>query len=164
MQRLGGALAIALSLPAPMQAASLIINLWPSTDPDTAIYCALTLTGRTMVAVQVKGNGLHDVQTYRWFATDFERNAYLHALQALFNGTLPSDNPLVAPLPLPPYITVTWVAHLNGTLTSGRYVDTKARIPAELADMLAVLTPGSYCSPTASPDDTPMDTPAPAAD
>lgn len=152
MRRLGGALVLALSLCAPMQAASLIINLWPSTDPDAAIYCALNLSGRVMVAVQAKGNGLHDVQTYRWFATDAERSAYLHALQALFNGTLPSDNPLLAPMPLPPFVTVTWVAHLNGTLTSGRYVDTSARIPAELADMLAEVTPGSYCSPLRTPD------------
>ena len=146
------ALALALSLPSPMQAASLIINLWPNADPDTAIYCALTLTGDRMVAVQAKGMGLQDPQTYRWWASDLDRTAYFHGLQQLFDGTLPSENPLSAPMPLPPFVTVTWVANLNGSMTSGRYVANHAEIPPELAAMLALVTPGSYCSPILAAD------------
>ena len=150
MRRLGPINAIALALPvlalpAAALANSLTLNIWPSDDPDSAVFCALTLSDGQISVIEARGLGMQNPRALRWWANRADADAFLHAMQALVSGAVPSQNPLLSPRPRPPFLTVTWIANLDGRVTSGRYTGNGLFLPAELAEMLDTVTPGSSC-------------------
>ncbi len=147
MPRAGAAIAFALALPGLAAANTVIFNVVPNADPDSAIYCALSLNQGRLVALQAKGVGLQNPRAVAWWANEADTTAFLRGVQALVSGAVPSENPNSAPWLDPPFLTVTWIANLNGQVTSGRYVTHELRLPDELSQMLATVMPGGYCAP-----------------
>lgn len=80
-------------------------------------------------------------------ANDTDTAAFLGGVQALVSGAVPSGNSNLAPRPQPPFLTVTWMANLDGRVATGRYVATDLQMPDELSQVLARVMPGSYCGP-----------------
>src|SRR5512137_855071 len=108
---------------------SLTVNLWPESDPDSAIFCTLSLSAGQLSAVEAKGLGLENPRALRWWASAADTSAFLGGMQALIDGRVPSENPLYAPRPAPPFLTVTWTANVNGQIVSGRYTATDLALP-----------------------------------
>lgn len=133
------------AVPMPLAASTVNFNIWPSADPDAAIYCSVSLNQGRLVVIEAKGLGLQRPHPMQWWATDADTAAFLHAVQALISGEVPSDYPDLAARPAPPFLTVTWIAHLDGRITTGRYVAADLAVPPALAQMLAVVTPNGRC-------------------
>lgn len=148
MPRAGAVIAFAFGLPGLALANTLTVNIWPDADPESAIFCSLTLHQGRLVALQAKGLGLQNPRAVSWWANEADTSAFLDGVQALVTGAVPSGNPNLAPRPQPPFLTVTWMANLDGQISTGRYVAQDLQIPQELSQMLDRVMPGSYCAQT----------------
>ena len=151
MPRAGAAIAFALTLPClavPMISAANTVNfnVWPSADPDTALYSSVSLRKGRLVVIEARGLGLQHPHPVQWWANDTDTAAFLVGIQALVSGAVPSGSPNLAARPAPPFLTVTWIANLDGRVTTGRYVGAGLRLPNELSQMLATVMPGGYCA------------------
>ncbi len=145
MRAAGVICAAVLALPAPGHAHALTVNLWPDTDPDHAIFCTLSFSDGQFAAVEARGLGLQAPRALRWWASADETRAFLAGLSALIDGPVASENPLMSARPAPPFLTVTWLAELDGGVTSGRHTAQSLALPPELAALFDQVMPGSYC-------------------
>lgn len=145
MRAAGVISAAVLALPAPGLSHTLTVNIWPDADPDSAIFCTLSYSGGQFAAVEARGLGLNAPRALRWWASPDDTRAFLSGLQALISGAVPSENPLLSPRPAPPFLTVTWLAELDGSVKSGRATAQDLQLPAELAALFDQVMPGSPC-------------------
>lgn len=144
--RLGGVLAVLLSLPQLAAANSLTIEVWPNADPTQTIYCAMTLTDGRFSTLEVIGHGAPAARPQQWFSTEPEIRALGAALQSLIGGELAGQVILTSRTPPPPYLSATWVANVDNATASGIYIQPGIALPDAL--LLAVMTvlPGGPCA------------------
>lgn len=133
----------------PAQSDIITFNIWPRDDPESAVFCSVRLSGREIIVIQSKGLGLPGPRPYRWWASDRETAAFVLSISSLVDGRIPSQNPLFAPSPQPPFVTVTWVANVDGKVLNGRYVGHGTHVPDAFSGFLETVMPESYCQPAA---------------
>jgi hypothetical protein len=143
--------AAALALPSLAAPNTLTVNLWPDSNPETSVFCTISLADGQLSAVEAKGLGLQNPRPLHWWASVADQSAFLTGIEALIAGEIPSVNPLDAPLLAPPFLTVTWISNLDGQISSGRYTTRDLSLPKKLATLLDTVIPGSYCRSIASP-------------
>ena len=67
MQHAGAMIAFACGLPGLAAASTLTFNVWPNADPDSAIFCSLTLDHGRLIALQAKGLGMQNPRAVAWW-------------------------------------------------------------------------------------------------
>lgn len=139
----------ALMAAAPVTANRLTFEVWPDASPDHVISCTFALSDGWISLVQVKGSGMPEREPMRWRATHADVKALSDSLQALVGGDLPSIDPTGSREPPAPFLTVTWMTRLNGTLASGLYMQPGLVLPGTLSDTLISLGLDRPCGLTA---------------
>lgn len=134
------------SLAAGAAGNTILLQMFPSTDPDAVLYCAMSFDGRKVSAIAAKGMGLMQPRPYHWWANSREDQAMIDSLAGFLTGQIPSQNPQDLPLLQPPYLTVDWFAKLNGGLASGRYQQPGTTLPPALRHLFITVMPGSACA------------------
>lgn len=135
---------LALGLPAvlaalPAHANRLTFEVWPDASPDHVVACSLSLTDGWLSLVQVRGAGLPGPQPMRWRASRNEVDALSDSLLALIGGELLATDPTGSREPPVPFLTVTWMTRLDGTLATGLYMQPGLDMPPPLSQTLASL-------------------------
>jgi hypothetical protein len=148
--RAGRALGLATCLTAlvaalPARANRLTFEVWPDASPDHAISCTFALSDGWISLVQVKGAGMPNPQPMRWRASQAEVEALSDSLQALIGGELHSTDPTGSREPPAPFLTVTWMTRLDGTLASGLYMQPGLLMPGTLSNTLDSLGLNGPC-------------------
>ncbi|QYZ70401.1 hypothetical protein [Neotabrizicola shimadae] len=145
-RRLGAAgwLVVALVAPAPALAHSLSLTLWPSSDPEAVLRCAVHLDAGRMRVVQGRGPGAGE-RVVIWTPTAVEQAVMMSALAAFVAGDLPSVLPTDPAQPAPPFVTVNWITRLDGGILAGRMVAPGLDLPPVLKAVVVRLMPGSLC-------------------
>jgi hypothetical protein len=143
--RLGGVLAILMSLPGAAAAATLTIEVWPSIDPNKTIFCAMSLTNGRFSAFELIGHGRTGAPR-RWYAIETEILAFGTALQSLIGGDLAGQVILTSRTPQPPYIAATWLANVDDTTATGIYVQSGIALPDVLLQAVVTLLPDGPCA------------------
>ena len=144
--RLGGVLAVLLSLPQLAAANSLTIEVWPNADPTQTIYCTMTLTDGRFSALEVIGHGAPAARPQQWFSTEADVRALGTALQSLISGDLAGQVILTSRSPPPPYFSATWVANVDNATASGIYIHPGTLLPEVLLQAITTLLPGGPCA------------------
>ena len=142
--RVGRWLVLALLAPAPALAHSLSLTLWPSSDPEAVLRCAVHLDAGRMRVVQGRGPGAGE-RVVVWAPTADEQAVMMAALAAFVAGDLPSVLPTDPAQPAPPFVTVNWITRLDGDVLAGRMVVPGLDLPPVLKEVVDRLMPGSLC-------------------
>ncbi len=131
--------AAAVLAASPGFANRLTFEVWPDASPDHVISCTFALSDGWISLAQVRGSGLPGPEPMRWRASQAEVDALSNSLQALLGGELRSIDPTGSREPPAPFLTVTWMTRLDGTLASGLYMQPGLVLPGTLSDTLAAL-------------------------
>ena len=142
--RADGWLVLALLAPAPALAHSLSLTLWPSSDPEAVLRCAVHLDAGRMRVVQGRGPGAGE-RVVVWAPTAEEQTVMMAALAAFVAGDLPVVAPTEPAQPAPPFVTVNWITRLDGDVLAGRMVAPGLDLPPVLKAVVVRLMPGSLC-------------------
>ncbi len=129
----------------PASANRLTFEVWPDTSPDHAVFCSVALDRGWISLVRVTGAGMPTPEPMRWRASQAETDAVFDSLQALLGGSLGSIDPTGSREPPAPFLTVTWMTRLDGTLASGIYMQPGLALPGPLSRTLASLGLANPC-------------------
>ena len=141
--RLGGVLALWLSLPGLAGANTLTLEVWPSADQTRTIYCAITLKDGRFSAFEEIGHGSPN-RFLQWYSIPAEATAFANALQSLIDVDLTGQVIVTSRKP-PPFLRATWVANVDNATTSGIYVQSGTALPDDLLQAILTLLPGGPC-------------------
>jgi hypothetical protein len=123
----------------PACANRLTFEVRPDPSPDHAVFCSFALEDDWISLIQVRGPGLPTQQPIRWRATRQEDAAILSALQAFVAGDTTSVDAYSSRPPPAPFVTVTWMTSLDGSLATGVFIQPGLRLPEVLAQSLSSL-------------------------
>ena len=138
---------------APATANRLTFEVWPDASPDHTVACSLALEDGWISLVQIEGAGMPNPQPMRWRASRAETDAVFDSLQALIVGDPGSVDPYHSRQPSAPFLSVTWIAKVDATLTSGLYIQPGLTLPSPLSKTLASLGLDHPCGLSATADE-----------
>lgn len=151
----------ALAAAHPAHANRLTFEVWPDASPDHTVACTVALQDGWISLVQIEGAGMPNPQPMRWRASPAETEALFDSLQALVVGSLGSVDTYHSRQPPAPFFSVTWMARVDASLTSGLYIQPGLSLPRPLSQTLARLGLDDPCGLTAKADASPSGFPWP---
>jgi hypothetical protein len=151
MRRRAAAALVVLSLAVAGPAKGHAITLSVAGADGRLVSCAISLVAGWITAVESTGHAAPGARPLRWRADAAEIQVFAQALQALLTGDLATTDPRAAILPVPPYLTATWVTTLDGHSVGGRYMQDGTDPPDPLAAMVATILPGGLCAGALAP-------------
>jgi hypothetical protein len=140
----------ALVAAAPADAYRLTFEVWPDASPDHIVACSVALEDGWISLVRITGAGMPAPQPMRWRASPDEAEALFDSLFALAVGQLGSVDPYASRQPPAPFLSVTWMARVDRSLTSGLYLQPGLTLPQPLSQTMARLGLGDACGLSAT--------------
>ena len=133
--------------PTAAPANALTFEFWPSDDPGQSMSCVLRYADGMFTAVEVQGPGMPAATPLRWPAGPEDVTAMTAALQALVSGDVPSVRAVTTSrLPPAPFVTVTWMAHVDTGMMTGLYIQRGLTLPPVLDRLIRTVMPDGPCA------------------
>jgi hypothetical protein len=135
-----------LLMTVPVDATTLIFQIWPTTRSDDAVFCSIELDNGRFTAVEMKGMRMGNPVPLRWYAREQDIAAMTAVMTDFVSGTLPTVDTQSAVLPPPPFVSATYWVPYDGGVRSGAMMLPGHDMPAPLRDLIRLLMPGGLCA------------------